>query len=1404
MKKVVLLAFAMASCGILMSQTVTSYPYTENFDTFPFDNTSFAPGSEPNPLVNDWVNDTTDVATQDWYGRSTATGSSNTGPSSDHTGGGRYMFVEDGFGNHNDIGLISPLFDLTTSTSPALSVWVHSRTTSTSANSLIVNIWTSSTNTWTQIDSMGALSTTDTWFEMTYNLSAYSSDSVRIAFVVDNSTTSFQHDIAIDDFSIFNTVFGASASTLSNNNCSNDANGSAAISWIFNSGPVSVSWSNGATADTITGLTDGTYTVTATDSAGSSVTDTITISSSIAAPVFSSSGVDASCSVAPDGTAQVDSVTSYSGAGWTPTCGDVSIVSVDTSSPTFATIDTGSITNSSTGYPAMFGNWYWGAKHQLMYRASELTAAGFGAGYFSSIQVPVTQINGTSTYLNYRLSMACTSDTTLDAGYVTGLSEVSFNDTLVIDTGLVQIDFHTPYYWDGTTNIVLEVCFNNTGFTNNSITPQTNVGYTAVRYYRADISTVCSNTTSSTGTSSNRPNLTFRQDLVAPYNPLTYAWNTGATTSSITGITPGNYTVTVSDGFCSATQTVTVGAGTVSVSTSVDSNATSCTSGGATATMTGGTAPFTYAWSSGGNTASTALPVGSHTVTVTDVNGCSETGNVTITGPAAAFASIPSSTNISCNGSSDGTALVSASGGTAPYTYLWSTGATTSMITGLSTGTYTATVSDNAGCISINTVSITEPLTLTSTVTVNSNVSCNGSNDGELTVAASGGTAPYSFAWSNGSTSANNIGLTAGTYTVTTTDANACTSIATGAITEPTNLIGFISSSSNPLCNGDTTGSATVTAAGGTGTYTYAWSNGATSNTISGLTVGSYTVTITDANGCTQTVSHSVTQPNPIVTSFFNTSDPSCNGNSDGTATIVSVGGTSPFTYTWSNGVTTATNTMLSSGVSSVTVTDANGCTKVDSVTLTEPAILVASLANSVDVLCFGDNSGSATAAVTGGTQPYSYSWSNGSTGLTANLLTGGTYTMTVTDANGCTDTTVATIVEPTSAVSATTIVTDALCSGSSDGSISVTASGGTSAYSYLWSNGTTTATNSGLTAGTYTVTVTDANGCTITLSDVVNEPFPINASLYLEDINCNGDSTGLATAIGGINGGTAPYTFNWSTGATADTLSGVPAGTYTLTITDANSCTGTSTITLDENTALDVQLGIDNVTCEGGNNGAISTNVSGGVPNYTYAWDNSATTSDIDTLVVGTYAVTVTDNLGCIQTASGTVDFDNVNPDVDLGPDVAIGPGSISLSSGFPSATNSWSTGESTETINPTVTSDTSFWVQVTTTEGCTGGDTIVVDVLLGTGDAANNSSIKLYPNPSNGMINVQVENFQADEIGIQVLDLSGKIVMERSWEHTSHLFNQQIDLSNQSQGVYFVNVIIDGHKHTERITIY
>jgi large repetitive protein len=635
-----------------------------------------------------------------------------------------------------------------------------------------------------------------------------------------------------------------------------------------------------------------------------------------------------------------------------------------------------------------------------------------------------------------------------------------------------------------------------------------------------------------------------------------------------------------------------------------------------------------------GNNSFFGLSVGTYTIVVRDGNNCTLPVSVAITEPTVLALAV-SNTAVTCFGTATGTATAVATGGVAPYTFRWSNGQSTAMATALAAGGYAVTATDANGCDRVQQTIITEPTVLQATVATQG-VSCNGGNNGTATVTAQGGTAPYTFRWSNSQTAQTANALIAGAANVTVTDANNCQTIINFTITEPLGLTASVSPQA-VTCGGGSNGQATANPLGGTAPYTYLWVNGQTAQTATGLTAGTYSVVVSDANGCQTNATTTINQPsalNILVSSF---TDTRCSNSTDGTATAQASGGTAPYRFAWSNGQTTLTATGLAANTNyNVTVTDANGCQNQTLISVGSPTAIQLNNFTIVDVTCRGGNNGRAGTFATGGTPPYSFRWSNNQTTATATGLIAGLYSLTVTDANGCATSGQATISQPTQSLSMFLNSTPSLCAGEPSGQVVAVPGGGTplagNTYVYQWSNGATTRILSGVIAGNYSVTVTDANGCSLSQSAMVGNGGGVQIQAQvLQNITCGGGSNGRANAVASTtNGGSASLI--WSTGATTNNISGLSAGTYTVSATDANGCTAVDTIVINDGLQVAATAAIQSVSCFGLADGAI--NVTASPVGVLYEWSNAFVSNDgnISGLTAGVYTVTVTVALGCTQ----------------------------------------------------------------------------------------------------------------------------------------------------------------------------
>lgn len=441
-------------------------------------------------------------------------------------------------------------------------------------------------------------------------------------------------------------------------------------------------------------------------------------------------------------------------------------------------------------------------------------------------------------------------------------------------------------------------------------------------------------------------------------------------------------------------------------------------------------------------------------------------------------------------------------------------------------------------------------------------------------------------------------------------------------------LSSYITVSENPsvtlsgdqsLCSGDSTGTVSANVGGGNDPYSYEWNTGSISNMITGLGAGIYSVTVTDSNSCIQTATYSISS-NSAPSVQLTVVDADCNGASTGAASLNPTGN-GPFSYMWSNGNSNSINPNLSAGTYYYTVTDSNGCINTDVFNVGEPAAI--QIADSITAAGCGQADGSISVVASGGTSPFTYLWSNGQGGGNIGNLSAGNYDLTVTDAMSCNAIGTYTV-NNIGGANVIALPNNVSCSGAADGSVDLSVSGGAPPYTYIWSNDSITQNISNLGEGTYSVTVTDTSGCLSITSAVVSNPNPLLVNLSKKDVQC-GEK--LGEVIPQMSGGTAPYNFTWSDGS-SDSVFVEVAGTYQLTVTDANSCTVLDTVSIEE---LNLSVVLDIAADSGLADGSVLVDVSGGTPPYSYHWlDSTLSGNSAAGLSADTYVLIVRDSLGC------------------------------------------------------------------------------------------------------------------------------------------------------------------------------
>jgi Putative metal-binding motif len=788
----------------------------------------------------------------------------------------------------------------------------------------------------------------------------------------------------------------------------------------------------------------------------------------------------------------------------------------------------------------------------------------------------------------------------------------------------------------------------------------------------------------------------------------TYLWSTGSTAAAVTVTAAGNYTVTVTNNGCTATSVRVVTNNTAVPTVSITPVAASVTCAAPSVDLTAN-GSGTFAWSNGITTAiNTVTASGTYTVTITGTNGCtaSATRLVTSNTTLPTVSISPATAVLTCSAPS--AALTAFGGGT----YLWSNGITTAANTITAAGTYTVTVTSTNGCSKTSSRVVTSNFAVP-TVTISPSspqLSCT-TTQVAITATATG---TNTFAWSGGGTSASKTITIADTYTVTvTSSANGCTTTASKIVIANTAPpIAAISPTSLELNCTATSG--ILTASGG---GTYLWSGGGTSANKSAPVAGNYTVTVTGTNGCTATsvraVTNNITPPVASITTpatVLSCANPSI-------AMTASGGGT----YSWSGGGTTAVKTVTAAGIYTVTVTGANGCTATSSVAITLGNFnITASLSSSGPLTCTNPLA-TLTALPAGQTYAWSPFVSPFAGANTGTVASAGVYTVTVTDNTGCSGT--ATVIVTNDQGGATASITpSALMTTCTNPTVILTADGG---INYLWNTGSNL---NALTveAGTYTVTVSSANGCTaassITIGSDLNPPVA-SISPSTEVLDCNNTTATLEASGGG--------TYSWSIGATTAIITTELASDYTVTVTGTNGCTAVASILITEDYALPtVSITPPTTTIDCNNTTATLTASGGGM----YSWSTGASSASVTVALGGNFTVTVTGDNGCTATAVALV-MENLNA-----PLVAVNPMELVLDCNNTSAvitasgggTYLWNNGSTSSSIN--VTSPGVYLVVVTGNNGCAASAvaTVMSNFTIPTVSISPNPLILACANPS------------------------------------------------------------------------
>jgi outer membrane protein OmpA-like peptidoglycan-associated protein len=741
----------------------------------------------------------------------------------------------------------------------------------------------------------------------------------------------------------------------------------------------------------------------------------------------------------------------------------------------------------------------------------------------------------------------------------------------------------------------------------------------------------------------NQQDAALKVRVVGGVPPYRYKWSADLQGDNPKNLSPGDYMLTVSD-ISGKEETTSINIPDPGFRLSITMDKAESPEGGedasATARVEGGSPPFSFRWDNGETTAqATRLSQGEHQVTVTDGSNCEEIATITITRSLGELSlSIEQTAKIACAGNAQAALKALPAGGKPPYQYNWSnTAASGEKPSGLIAGDYALTVTDALGNTRMASLTIEQPEALIVALRVEAPASTNQA-DGEALASPRGGTPPYTFAWDNGETTEKAVKLAPGSHSITITDANGCTTSETIDISEDILPLSVALIPGEPIaCAGEASASLTANAQGGKPPYEYNWSvQEANDEEVEKLNAGRYGLTITDAEGTTAEASIEVEEPEPIELSVQQET-PAATNQANGEARVKAKGGKAPYTYVWDNGETTEKAVQLAPGQRSVTVTDANGCSATANVEVSENILpLSVSIEPTAEIKCAGEASAALKASVKGGKGPFQYAWSEADlNGEQVDKLAAGTYALTVTDAEGTTISESVEIEEPEPIELSVQQETPA-ATNQANGEARVKAKGGKAPYTFAWDNGETTEKAVQLAPGQRSVTVTDANGCSATANVEVSENIlPLSVSIEpTAEIKCAGEASAALKAS--VKGGKGPFQYAWSeadlNGEQVDKLA---AGTYALTVTDAEGTTISESVEIEEPEPIELSVQQETPAATNQANGEARVKAKGGKAPYTFAWDNGETTEKAVQLAPGQRSVTVTDANSCSATAN-------------------------------------------------------------------------------------------------------------------------------------------------------------------------
>ena len=733
---------------------------------------------------------------------------------------------------------------------------------------------------------------------------------------------------------------------------------------------------------------------------------------------------------------------------------------------------------------------------------------------------------------------------------------------------------------------------------------------------------------------------------------------------------------------------------------------------------------------------------------------------------------------------------------------VWNDGSNEMERTGLAPGTYTVTVTNAQGCTFSESIEIENTNELDAETIVLNNLACHGNSNGGATVEVSGGTPPLTYAWDNGESSSSADMLSGGMHMVTITDATGCEIIAEVNIQEPDPIIVDSFVEADVSCFGLSDGNIDISVSGGTAPLNVVWSNSETGFQIENLMAGIYTANIADANGCEMTAEFDIQAPGPIAIDSIDQADASCFGVADGSVHVSASGGIAPLMIAWNNNETGFQIENLTAGTYSANITDANGCTFLLQADIEQPDSIYVDSFIINHISCFGESDGSATIIPAGGSGNLDIYWflNGGFVGATADGLYEDNYLFSIRDSStGCAVTEVVTIEEPDLLEAAAGIVADVTCLEASNGLITSNISGGTPGYQVNWAHGAVGSVIAGLSVGTYSATVTDANNCTTTFEATVGELPPIEVEIEdLNNVSCANTNINDGSITISVSGAPSNSQINWSNGDTGETADSLSVGNHSVTISDNFGCESIFDFTLTAPPPIVPGQIIEQVSCAGASDGSITLQPTGGVPMYSFVWENGATGPMIDNLPAGTYMATITDANGCafVHTIPIT-EPDSLLATVSSTPDTLMqGTGTASI---FPNGGNlsygyEWGTVpiQTTQTAINLLAGD--YTVTVTDAKGCELVETITVDLFTDTREIAmgkNAIQVKVFPNPvADSPVYMVVDGKLDIGVKVKLSTILGQVLETKQVLTGSQHSTFSFDLSNYPSGIYWLSI--------------